>query len=139
LREELDYFSKTLLTKRLREVEKLLPITRTHGGADFEPLFREFAATFSPVTVKKHFEDALAFLGFLEKRQLAAGVREAVRFELAKLAFLGSAKRFAFCRIGSVIRSDVLGTAADNGIAKFRRPRLVVWFRRRGRVQHVRI
>src|SRR6185369_7897216 len=55
--EELDFFADSLFWKRLREVEKFLPLTRKVLGEDFINYFRRFSQNFNPQTVKKHIED----------------------------------------------------------------------------------
>jgi hypothetical protein len=62
---EIEAFALSLFYKRLREVERILPLTKKALGRDFENIFREFIKEFNPQSVKKHHEDALQFCMFL--------------------------------------------------------------------------
>lgn len=94
---ELESFAKSLFYKRLREAEKFLPATRKILGKEFEFLFREFAPTFNPQSVKKHFEDAVKFAEFLQTKKIELNyAKDIARFERAKLKFYGSNKSFVF-------------------------------------------
>jgi hypothetical protein len=92
--EELEFFAEALFYKRLREVEKLLPLTRNHLAEDFEKYFREFAGMFLPSTTKKHLEDAVEFCSYLQKHKNSSDIeRNIAKFEQAKLEFWGFEKR----------------------------------------------
>jgi len=92
---ELNHFADSLRWKRLREVEKLLPLTRQVLGEDFEIYFREFANQFLPVTVKKHLEDAIGFAEFLQSKE-KNWKKDLAKYERAKLEFNNGGKRFIF-------------------------------------------
>jgi hypothetical protein len=132
---QLNFFGDSLVYKRLREVEKLLPLTRKAlGRRDFENLFREFAARFLPQTIKKHLEDAIQFAGFLEaKRIRPAWTNDLIGFERAKLIFHNSARRFLFkkfdCDVREIIKnvSHSDATPAENDFPK--RKTLALWIR----------
>lgn len=92
--EELNSFAESLVLKRLREVEKLLPLTRRHSGADFARRFREFSQTFNPQSVKKYLEDALKFTNHLQTSGgISELVKNAAKFECSKLEFYALNKR----------------------------------------------
>ena len=94
---ELNFFAESLFRKRLREVEKLLPLTKKALAADFEKRFREFANQFTPASIKKHLEDAIEFSGFLQSKEVVSGfAKEAAKFERAKLEFNNFGRRFVF-------------------------------------------
>ena len=106
--EELNFFAESLFWKRLREVEKFLPLTRKVLAADFTALFREFSQTFNPQSVKKHFEDALEFCLFLHgARDVSDLARSAAKFERSKLEFFGHEKRLVVCRLDYDLRMEV--------------------------------
>jgi len=90
---ELNLFAESLFCKRLREVEKLLPLTKETLAKDFEIYFREFAAGFLPATVKKHLEDAIQFADFLQSKE-EGWTKDLAKFEQTKLEFYGGSKRF---------------------------------------------
>ncbi len=99
LPEELNFFAETLFWKRLREVEKFLPLTRKFLGEDFITDFREFSQHFNPQSVKKHLEDAIEFCKFLHKNEVSEIVKNITKFEQTKIKFFGYGKHFAFCRL----------------------------------------
>jgi len=97
--EELNSFAESLRWKRLREVEKLLPLTKKILVADFERHFREFSQTFNPQSVKKHLEDAIHFGNYLRKNEAVPELAvNAAKFECSKLEFYALNKRFIIRR-----------------------------------------
>jgi len=92
---ELNLFADSLRWKRLREVEKLLPLTKQALAEDFEIYFREFAGVFLPATVKKHLEDAIHFAEFLQGKE-KNWKKDLAKYERAKLEFNNSSKNFIF-------------------------------------------
>jgi hypothetical protein len=92
--EELNSFAESLFYKRLREVEKILPLTRKILEQDFEKQFRVFADSYLPLTVKKHLEDAAEFCNYLQKNKSIPDVsKNTAKFEQAKLEFWSFEKR----------------------------------------------
>jgi len=85
--DEVTWFSESLLSKRLREVRKMLPLTERAIGADrFAQFFRDFAAHSSPGSIKKHLEDSLAFAANLSRDPSGdRSARSIARFESARL------------------------------------------------------
>jgi hypothetical protein len=65
-RDRLGSFARSLIGKRLSAVASLVPLTAAALDRDFGPLFRAHAREYLPRGTKKHREDALAFLRFLE-------------------------------------------------------------------------
>lgn len=97
LPEELNFFAESLFYKRLREAEKFLPLTKEGLEKDFEIYFREFAGRFNPVSIKKHYEDAVEFCKFLRKKSIEPKwARDATKFEQAALEFGADKKYFVF-------------------------------------------
>lgn len=97
--EELEFFAESLFWKRLREVEKFLPLTRRALGEAFTGSFREFSQKFNPQSVKKHLEDALEFCRFLQTENISEAAKNAAKFERTKHEFFAFEKRFAVCRL----------------------------------------
>ncbi len=125
--EEIRLFAGSLIAKRLREVEKLLPFTRKILGEDFVDLFRRHAALFNPVSVKKHLEDALEFGKYLKKDSSTDRLtKDVIAFETAKLRHFANSRRFTACSLRHDIRPILDGQAAD--LARKRRT-LAVWLR----------
>ncbi len=95
--EELNFFVESLVYKRLRAVEKLLPLTARALAEDFEKHFREFAVKYTPESIKKHLEDALRFAEFLQTEKIELiWARDLAKYERAKLEFNACQKRFIF-------------------------------------------
>ena len=113
---EVEWFAESLVSKRLREVRKLLPMTgKVMGSNEFDRRFREFSGVFSPTGVKKHLEDSLAFSeALVNDESVADSQRGSVRFEASRLRHNAFNKRFSFC----VLRIDPWRFAgiADNEI-----------------------
>lgn len=92
-------FSESLVWKRFREVEKMLPKTKNLLGDDFEPAFLSFAPSYNPQGIKKHYEDAVEFCRFLtEDHSFSESVRNSASFEGTRLAFFNENKKLAFSR-----------------------------------------
>jgi hypothetical protein len=138
---EVERFARSLLRKRLGEVEKLLPLSRRAlGEARFAELFLRFARGSVPSGVKKHRDDAVAFA---ESVIRAASVEPAwasdlLRYESAALAATDPALRFVFRGFRHAI-ADLARAATLGGPPPPTRPTLGVWFRLspRGRLRHV--
>lgn len=124
----LDTFADSLVWKRLREVEKLLPVTKQVAGDGFRKLFFQFAPSLNPQSVKKHYEDGVEFSRFVEKHDSdAAG--DTARFERTRLTFFVEIQSFAFCRS----RYDL---EPITGAVSRTRTKIAMWFRLGRRVFH---
>ena len=123
---DLTMFSESLVWKRLREVEKLLPLTGRIARERFRTLFLEFAPTFNPQTIRKHYEDALQFCRFLEGHGGDDPIGDAARFERTRLTFFDQEHIFAFCRSRYDLtpRSD-----EDAELSRRGRTAVAVWLR----------
>ena len=131
LPEELNFFAESLFWKRLREVEKMLPLSRKFLEADFIELFREFSQNFNPNTVKKHLEDAIGFGKFLQKSDVSEIIKNVAKFEKTKLEFFACGKRFAICRLNY----DIEEIAKNQ--SNFRRKKTIaVWLRIGKKTKH---
>lgn len=135
---ELQSFAESLFYKRLREVEKLLPLTSKILGAQFRELFRCFSSEFAAATIKKHFSDALAFAAFLQKNnRISPWITDLVGFESTKLEFNGGDVFFVFRIFQHDIREIIRIIDRHNhrdGINKLlglqKRRTLAVWLRK---------
>jgi len=86
--DELNSFADSLFWKRLREVEKLLPLTRAQMNQEFERHFREFSRNFNSQSIKKHLDDALRFCDYLRANEIISATgKNAAKYEQAKLEF----------------------------------------------------
>ncbi len=126
---EVNFFADSLVWKRLREVEKLLPLTKKALAEDFEKYFCEFANQFAPVSIKKHLEDAVGYTKFLQTRELAPDwIKDFVKFEQTKLEFNGYGKLFVFKQFNFNIKEISLQPA--NPKKEFNRKKtFAVWLR----------
>ena len=130
---ELVIFADSLVTKRFNEVSKLLPITSRVAGEQFRDLFLEFAPTYNPRSVKKHYEDAVAFSRFMEIKEIPEMVRDAARLERTRLMFFNGNGRFSCCRSRYNL-NGLSGSAVEASMRKL--GFLTLWFRIGRRVFH---
>jgi len=133
---ELSYFSDSLISKRLREVRKLLPLT-VSVSPDFDDRFRVFSSDFNPKSVKKHLEDALAFSKWLGGRDdVSALSKNVAKLEMTKLQFYSESRWFTACSLSfdlrPVNRSDMEISVAEPK----RRRSIAIWIRFRNRTFH---
>ena len=144
LPEEINFFSETLFYKRLREAEKLLPLTSKVLGKDFERHFRDLAAQFTPNSIKKHLEDAVEFAAFLQKRAEVnpRWAKDTARFEGAKLRFYNTEKNFLVCGFDHDIRRIFQESSLSPRETDFqkiilpKRKTYAFWLRIRGSIRH---
>lgn len=127
LPDEINFFADSLRWKRLREVEKLLPLTKKVLAADFESHFREFANQFTPESIKKHLEDAIRFAAFLQEAE-KNWKRDVARFESAKLEFYAGGKRFVF-KIFDYDVKEISRRVAELPLNFEKRKTFAVWLR----------
>jgi hypothetical protein len=135
-------FAVSLVNKRCREVEKLLPLTSLALCECFFSLFSRYACCPIPEGVHKHFGDAVAFASFLQAREeVDLWVRDLARYESARLevAMPGNSPsrvllrsfRYSVSHAARLFRES----ASLNGLPK--RWTLGVWIRlRQGRTRH---
>lgn len=96
---EVRWFSESLVRKRLREVAKLLPLTKRAMGTEFDWRFLEFSAKFKPTSIKKHLEDALAFADSVLSNPNDAVAKSIVRFETARLRHNAFGRWLSICML----------------------------------------
>lgn len=125
--EELNSFADSLVYKRLREVEKLLPLSREVFGEDFEKYFREYANQFTPESIKKHLEDAIGFSKLLEKKE-TAWKKDVVKFERYRLKFYGCEERLIFIIFDYDIR-EFFSEAAKTQKDYKKRKTFAIWLK----------
>ena len=134
IRDEVAIFADALLWKRLREVEKLLPLTKAAAENDFQPKFRKFASTYNPKSTRTHLDDAVAFCGTFRKDPTAGDVlRDAAAYEAAKMRFFAFERRLTYCFIKYDFRA--FPWHPENLPVRTRR-RIAIWLRWRGRPRH---
>jgi hypothetical protein len=129
--DELNFFADSLFWKRLREVEKFLPLTQKVLAGDFEKHFREFAQIYNPKSIKKHLEDAVEFCSFVQNCAISpVWKKDLVKFEQARLLFNSNAERFVFRKFDFDIREilkQISGAETDDDFPK--RRLFAVWLR----------
>ncbi len=135
--DQLDDFAGSLIAKRRGEVESLLPLTfKAIGPSRFSALFRRHAASFVPVGIKKHRDDAVAFAAFLGRAAIDPPWHaEVARVEAAALLAHDPARRWRFLRLRH--HPQELARSATSRETPRSRPTLIVWFRlgRQGRLR----
>ncbi len=96
--DEVCWFADSLVNKRLREAIKMLPLTYLEVGASaFEVAFLNFAVDFSPLSTKKHLEDALTFSDRLIRGDLDASGKTLLQFESRRLRHNSHGKTISAC------------------------------------------
>lgn len=129
LPDEINAFADSLFYKRLREVGKFLPLTKRELQKDFETMFRGFAKTFSPNSVKKHLEDAIKFAEFLQIQNIKPfWIKDLIKLEKAKLEFGGLQRKFIFEVFNFDIRQIYHTSAKENRNLKERKT-FGIWLR----------
>lgn len=105
---EVRFFAESLLAKRFREVQKLLPTSSKLLGPKFREYFVTFASNFNPTSVKKHTEDAIAFAQVLiSQREMTQVQQDTISFESARLRHFADERKISFVRL----RHDPRGLA----------------------------
>ena len=133
---QIERFARSLIHKRRREVEKLLPGSlRALGPGRFSALFDRHAAAYVPSGVARHRSEALAFAASIRPGDPeGAFARDMLRYEAARLVASDPARRWVSCRCRHPV-ADLIGAGASP------RPRatLYFWFRplRRGVLCHL--
>ncbi len=128
--EEIRIFADSLIGKRLREVEKLLPVTGKFLGEEFQKLFREHAKKFSPTSLKKHFEDAIEFRAFLEVScSVDSKAKDVVKFETLKLQHFAEVRRLTIGQLRYDIRPLFDSQRRIDGLVIKKKRSLAIWLR----------
>lgn len=140
LPEDLNSFSEALFYKRLREVEKLLPLTRKISIKEFERHFRAFTGSFLPESNKKHFEDAINFADFLASQENElVWLKDLAQFEKTRLEFTVLQKRFSITLLDYDIRLilENLPNQKPDLVANVKkRKTAAIWLRIGNKVKH---
>jgi hypothetical protein len=121
-------FAGSLIHKRRREVESLLPITARALGPDrFFRLFRQHASGFVPSGVKKSIDDAVAFTRFLD-RELADPdwLRDLARLEASAILAHALSRRWVTVKLRHH-PDDLVRDSVETPIVP--RPCWVIWLR----------
>ncbi|MEP6901269.1 MAG: hypothetical protein ABJA66_05935 [Actinomycetota bacterium] len=132
LPEELNFFADSLFWKRLREVEKLLPLTKMILQNDFEVLFRAFSTTYNPQNVKKHLEDSFEFCNFIQKNSLIRVAKSVAKFERARLIFNTEQKKIIFEHFDfdmKAILNDISKNPDQLNLVLNKKKTFVIWLR----------
>ncbi len=128
--DEIRVFADSLIWKRLREADKLLPVTRKFLGGDFEKLFREHAEKFNPTFIKKHFEDAVEFRVFLDRSDSVDSIaKDVVKFETLKLRHFGEGRRLTICSLRHDVRPVFDSQESGSGKSIEKRRSVAIWSR----------
>lgn len=101
---EIDYFADSLRRKRMHEVEKMLPLIRSALQDSFEPVFAKYVDVMPSSREMTRSEDVQEFCRYLE-REGEGAVRDAARFELAKIEFFSGKRNFLIRRFGHDVRN----------------------------------
>jgi hypothetical protein len=136
LPDEINAFADSLFYKRLREVERFLPLTRKVLEQDFENHFREFSRNFNPKSVKKHLEDAIEFTRFLQEKDFEfLWLKDLAKIEKGKLEFSGYGKKIVIEIVNFDLR-NVFHKIQINDFDFKRRKTFAVWLKIGKNVKH---
>ncbi len=128
--DEVKFFADSLVWKRYREVQKLLPLSANELGEQFQTLFREFSSGYTPTSVKKHLEDSLQFVSFLSIiSELTELSKDVVNFESTRLKHNTQNRRYSYVRLGHDLRPLIGRDAGESVAALPRRRSTAVWLR----------
>lgn len=94
---EIAGFADSLFRKRLREVEKMIPLTKKALDESFEPLFAEYLKAVPEAREKKRMDDVLDFCVYLLAR-ISRPELDAVKFEMLMIEFHAKRRSFVFAR-----------------------------------------
>jgi hypothetical protein len=143
-KEQVSFFARSLLSKRLNGVAKLLPLTRGTLGERFGKLFEQYADTYLPRGPRRHHDDALAFATFVEKmaRRQDIGPRWAldlVRYEAARLETMRPTHWCSVRRFRHPVQRLANPAKQMDSLDPPRQITLAIWFRLspRGRLREV--
>ena len=134
----LDEFARSLIRKRLREVEALLPLTtQAIGRARFAALFRRHARDFVPTGIKKHRDDAVELADFLVREGVEPSwLVDLARLEAAGLLAHDPARRWVVLRLRHH-PADLARSAIEGGSAPEPRLAWLAWFRSGGSLRRI--
>ncbi len=82
--EQINFFAKSLLSKRWHAVKNMIPLSIQLSEEDFENRFIKFSDTFLPKGIHKHHLDALAFIEYALRLKIVTNdslLRSALKFE----------------------------------------------------------
>ena len=125
-RREVERFARSLVSKRRREAERLMPLAVDALGSTFKSEFDLFASRNHPKGINKPLEDAVAFCAYLGSHSNLAHIKAAAVFERTRLRFFARQTRLAVC---------FRPRTQENGQTG-RRRRISVWFRIGSVVRH---
>ena len=130
-------FAQSLHNKRLGEVYKLLPLSHKVLGKRFATLFRQYADTSIPSGIKKHRNDAIAFVTFVERITHEKGIEpewitEVMRYEKSRLLASEPTRYLVVCKFRySITKLLQSVTRGDEIPLLVKRPSFVLWWRLR--------
>jgi hypothetical protein len=126
-REEVEIFARSLISKRSREVEKLLPWTSSFLSDNYRPLFEIYSQTFKPTSTKKHLEDAIRFAEFVAaSADVGVAIKDVATFESARLGHYSYQRRLTGCFLGHDLR-ELLKRAPSEKLDLRGRKSIAIW------------
>jgi hypothetical protein len=129
-RQQVDLFAISLKRKRLGEIRKLLPLTYKCLGKDFSQLFWGYSETFIPKELKKHRQDAIKFVDFLESKIDRNWIIDVLRYERSWLKMTASDRRFHGCAFNYAIAPLIESLQkSENEPITIERFTFAIWFR----------
>lgn len=134
---DVNYFATSLIHKRRRQVEHLLPLTCCVLGSRFPTLFARYAATTVPHGVKRHQQDSLAFAEFLQSQDMGPQLIELARYEATWLKARNTKVRFITRYFKFPMAKLCRSAQQGNDLTSLpRRNCLGVWWQWKGSLRH---
>jgi hypothetical protein len=141
---QVSQFAASLYTKRLNEVQHLVPCTLRALGERFAPLFRLYVPTHVPQGTRKHPDDAIAFVDYLHRsasqQNVAPWIIDVARYEAAWLYMMNPSHRSLIRRFRYPV-GKMIPMLAQQQVPTIpaRQASVALWLRLtpKSRVQHV--
>jgi len=133
--QQITRFAHSLQSKRLGEIDKLLPLSYKVLGTRFTALFRQYADTYIPSGINKHRDDAIAFAAFIEQIAHDTGIEpawatEVLLYEKSRLLASEATRHLVISTFRYRISELLPGVMRGNELPPLvKRPSLVVWCR----------
>jgi hypothetical protein len=123
--EQVSFFARSLIRKRLGRVRTLLPRTSNALGPEIDQLFDEYRAGLNGPPPESSLIEARAFVAFLASRFSASRLADTVKLDRAELAMHDPGRRI----VVETFRAPLKAIVNNSGGPVIGRHTLVVWFR----------
>lgn len=129
---QLQEFANSLQYKRLGEVRKTLSLTEKSLKSKFRELFLEFTNKYLPSGVKKHRDDAIAFVKFIASpinKDIPDWVKELARYEVTHLELIETSKLLKIKIFSYPLKQIVHSLLQDKEVVARKKLTLAIWIK----------